>query len=279
MTLLQTITCRAMAIIFFILTQASPVSGTILKDETRRNSQGVEVFADGGNPTDSLLRFADYLFENHDYEQAVSEYRRYLFATDTNGKSFVRERIVDGLTRIQKFNEAKREASRSDNKDEQRTFLGKIYYHSNQLDSSLYMLSQVRDTSFIREARKYLGLSLARSFRFTEAADYISFPARKVKHRSTFLAGALSIIPGLGQIYSGRWGDGAYAITIIGTGAAASLYYHRHDEDLKFSLVTAATSVFYIANIYSAAIAAKNYDLVQNYSYYKEIEERVLEEE
>ncbi len=228
-------------------------------------------------PQDSLLKFADYLYENKEYEQAIGEYRRYLFVVDSIDTAYVRKRIIEGLIKIEKYGGALKEARRFSNIDLQRTYLGKIYYYTNQLDSCQYYLEQVEDTPCFSEAKKFLGLGLAKSFNFSKASNYLVLPERRLKKRSSVLAGFLSIIPGLGQIYAGRWGDGLYSLSLISIGGAASYYYYSKDEDIKFSIAAAVTSIFYIANIYGAVVAGHNYNFYQNYSYFTEIEATVLE--
>ena len=238
-------------------------------------------------PQDSLLAFADYLFSDRQYELAVREYRRYIYLhecvslrdtgvserSDSRDHAWARDRMIQALLEIKKYREAAQEARRCPNHEVQAFSLGRVFHDSGQLDSAMFYFGQVTDTSLADETARYLGLTLAKSFEFEAAGRYLTLPAHPVKHRSPALAGILAIVPGAGQVYAGRWGDGAYALSMILTGSAASYYYYKHDESVKFTLSLAVTSVFYAANIYSAIVAAKNYNLYQNHSYLREIED------
>ncbi len=229
------------------------------------------------NNPESILRFADYLFEEGEYEQAIGEYRRYLFASGLEVDS-VRMRMVKGWIKLGKYHLARLEAFRIQNEDLRNFLTGKSLYYCNRLDSARTYLGKVSDTTYRDQARAFLGLAWAKGFNFSEAGKYILLPEYKIGYRNPVLSGLFSIIPGLGQAYSGRWGDGLYAISTILIGSIATYYYYKHDEDLKFSIALGVTSVFYVANIYSAIVAAKNYNLSERYFYFKEIERQIVSE-
>lgn len=222
---------------------------------------------------DSLFGFADHLFQQQQYEFAVLEYRRLIFAGPPTGSQYARGQIIQSLIHLQDYPGAAEEARKLVQPDARNFDLGRVFYFATASESCRFHLVQVADSTAYPDARIYLGLSYARDFDFVPAARFITLPAHPRPQRSPVVAGLLSLIPGLGQVYAGRWGDGAYAFSILGTGGVATYYYGHKDESLKFSLALVATSVFYAANIYSAIIAAKNYNLAQDLSYFKEIEE------
>ncbi len=89
----------------------------------------------------------------------------------------------------------------------------------------------------------------------------------RFKPLSPVFAGILStVIPGAGQVYDKRPGDGVVAfLTISALGSASYLlwrYYEHKEIAIGFSL---ATAFFYAGNIYSAWSSAKKY----NNLYYK----------
>jgi hypothetical protein len=222
---------------------------------------------------DSLFGFADHLFREHQYQFAILEYRRLVFAGHPAESDYARGQIVQSLIHLQDYQDAVDEARKLARPDARNFDLGRVFYYAGASDSCRFHLSQVADTGAYPETRAYFGLSYARDFDFVPAARFLTLPARSRPQRRPVVAGLLSLVPGLGQVYAGRWGDGAYAFSILATGGAATYYYGHKEESLKFSLALVTTSVFYAANIYSAIVAAKNYNLYQNLSYFKEIEE------
>ncbi|MEO0129951.1 MAG: hypothetical protein ABIL02_06910, partial [candidate division WOR-3 bacterium] len=56
------------------------------------------------NP-EQILKFADYLYLEGDYNSALNEYRRYLFLSDSN-KQEVSEKLIDCLVRLKRYDEA-----------------------------------------------------------------------------------------------------------------------------------------------------------------------------
>ncbi len=249
-------------------------------------------FSNGPVP-DSALAFADFLFNEEQYEAAVREYRRYIYfhecvslrpkvpggdtgvseRSDSSHHAAARDRMIEALLKINNHHEAVREARRCPDREAQAFNLGRVFYDAGQRDSAVFYFGQVTDPARADRTRMYLGLTLAKAFEFEAARRYLALPAHPLGRRSPVAAGILAAVPGVGQAYAGRWGDGAYALLMILTGGAASYYYYKHDESLKFTLSLTATSIFYVANVYSAIVAAKNYNLRQNYSYLREIEE------
>ena len=65
----------------------------------------------------------------------------------------------------------------------------------------------------------------------------------------------LSLVPGLGQVTAGRWGDGLQAFTTVGIlGLGAAAYAHR-DQPIPAALAASAAVFFYVGNVYGGALA------------------------
>lgn len=83
---------------------------------------------------------------------------------------------------------------------------------------------------------------------------------RSVKHKSPFVAGALSaIVPGLGKVYAGKPRHGVAAFfpcAILGV-QAAEAYYKGGWKDPRFIAYTSLFSVFYLGNIYGSALTVR----------------------
>lgn len=100
-----------------------------------------------------------------------------------------------------------------------------------------------------------------RALKELEASAYIQ---QEVKHRlkndledqlshrdkSPVLGGALSILPGFGHFYAGRWGDGVRSLLV--NGAFVSLTYLAFKEDMPLpgGILACISGVLYISNIY-----------------------------
>jgi hypothetical protein len=85
---------------------------------------------------------------------------------------------------------------------------------------------------------------------------------KKFRPLSPPLAGVMSaILPGLGQIYTRRPGDGLVAfaaVAVLGTGSYLLWRYYEHKEIAL--VVTLAGGFFYAGNIYSAWASANKYN-------------------
>jgi hypothetical protein len=80
-------------------------------------------------------------------------------------------------------------------------------------------------------------------------------------YRSPLLAGTMSaVLPGSGQVYTGRYQEGFWAFVVCGAFAFAS--YEAFDHDLEW--VGAATTLtglsWYSGNIYGATSAAHKFN-------------------
>ena len=80
----------------------------------------------------------------------------------------------------------------------------------------------------------------------------------EIKTRSPLLSASLSaLIPGAGQIYSGRWGHGLLSFISVALPAAASIYFYRNGRRGLSGSMMFFSAVFYTGNIYGAARSAE----------------------
>ena len=81
------------------------------------------------------------------------------------------------------------------------------------------------------------------------------------KQKSPVVAGSLSIVPGLGKMYTGRIKDGVFAfgfVSILGYLTYESLTKHAYASGVVWSVVFGS---FYLGNIYGGIDSAKNFNL------------------
>lgn len=89
-----------------------------------------------------------------------------------------------------------------------------------------------------------------------EAAPKPAVPPRKLKTKSVWVAGVLSLVPGGGMFYVGKWGYGImYACLIVG-GIGAS--FQPDNQDQQIALWVVAGSAF-VGSVIHAMFAAADY--------------------
>jgi putative component of membrane protein insertase Oxa1/YidC/SpoIIIJ protein YidD len=103
--------------------------------------------------------------------------------------------------------------------------------------------------------------------------ELASMDGRDIRRRSRLASTLLSaILPGTGQLYSGRAGDGAYSfLTVASTGLVtwwfAAEPATRDRTRVKVSIFGIVTALFYAGNVYGANIAARDFNLLQERRY------------
>lgn len=217
---------------------------------------------------ENVLRFADYLYSQENYEAAVQEYRRFIFLSDSTGEDIV-ERIVDCLARLERFDEAIQECERLQDEKKQYT-KGWIYFLAGEYDSSRHCLNRV-GIPYRDKAKRLIGLGYAYEFKFKEAGDYIHLPMPPPSYKKSELGALLSVFPGGGHFYCGRIGDGFFSLFIVSASALLSYYYYDRDEDLKFGVALGAAILFYAGNMYGGINAVRNYNYYENEKYIRRI--------
>ena len=76
----------------------------------------------------------------------------------------------------------------------------------------------------------------------------------------------LSIVPGLGQIYSKRIGDGIVALCMVAVSGYCTYYYYKKDNKFMTITFSILDIFFYSGNLYGAYNSARKYNsLSQNY--------------
>ena len=244
--------------------------------------------------------FADVLHDEGDYFRAITEYRRAIHeADDEETKQVLWFRIGQCYLAAQRYTEAMNVFGRLAQQEiesplclRSRYQMGLTYLNAGTTGLArkefLALLELPPDNVAVGGDRLTLALAATwfqernwekaaasldgfeqnhKASPLLETATFVraqSLAAEDVPRKSPFLAGLLSaVIPGLGQFYEGRWGDGVQALLITGVfGAAtvASLYveYHNNYSDYVVpSLIGSGFVVFYGANIYGAVNGAR----------------------
>jgi hypothetical protein len=87
--------------------------------------------------------------------------------------------------------------------------------------------------------------------------------ARPLPHKSPTLAGTLSIVPGMGQLYLGRGQDALVALVIAGGSIWASWEAYDNDLPALGTLLALVGAGFYAGNIYGAVSGAYKFNQLQ----------------
>jgi hypothetical protein len=250
---------------------------------------------------------ADEFFAEGDYFRAITEYRREIFqCADPGRQRRFWLRIGDSYLRAKRQNEAMRvfdRLSRDPAADTVRA-IARYRLAVSHIEGGVYR-EALRELARCRadaECLRLVGsdrLALAEAVASFEAREWtasertlvdfeLRFPAsnlrrvvgplreqarvaRKARRVSPVLAGLLSaVIPGLGQLYEGRYRDGVQAFILVGAlggGAAGLFYYEAHSSRSNYALpglLAAAAGVFYLTNVYGAANGARMTNLMND---------------
>lgn len=249
-----------------------------------------------------LLSFADSLFNEEDYQNALHEYKRYLFLyPDIPIATEVQFRIATCYRNAGNLSAAI--AAYQSINDYQlipkvQLKIAECYLFLEKYPKTVEILKQ-----FVNEHSSH---KLAPRAEFLIGASYMeqqkwklssqafrnisdAYPkstfatvsrnlARSIMQvdnlpsRSPLLSGLMStIVPGSGQTYSGRFSDGLYALMIITSTTAGTIYYisqERYNIAIPLGVVSA---IFYAGNIYGGIQAAKIFNNQQETQFLSEL--------
>ena len=246
------------------------------------------------------VSFADYLYSSGEYQQAAGEYLRVRWLgtrSETSDVSVMSLRLSEyaGLMAAESYlkagdlaeaRHAFQDLSAPPVQDFRRYGVARTRFaDADYADSRMY-LDSIKSPVLARKAEALAGWTFFRQYRFRDGASALNAigtdePTRQLAsmdghgiRRRSRLAGTLfsAILPGAGQLYSGRAGDGAYSfLTVAGTGLVTWWFADKHEAHdptyVKVSLFGAITALFYAGNVYGANVAARDYNLLQERRY------------
>ena len=242
---------------------------------------------------ENVLKFADFLYAQGDYLRAAGEYQRYLFHQPQESVQ-IRYKIAvcyrfGGKTEqaIQGFEALLRTDPKSQFASRAYYQIGATYFLQDQFERSVQFLGEalphITDARQHAEAAQLIGLSYLRQKRWSKASEVFKalqtsdiIPIREkaeVYHiyaergadlptRSPLLAGTLSIIPGAGRLYTGRFADALTTLFTVGlTGWQAYDGFRRDGvSSAKGWTLGTLCGIFYVGNIYGSVISARVYN-------------------
>lgn len=248
----------------------------------------IMVFSAAPVLSDEAMKVADGLLEQGHYDQAITEYKRFVFFNPEDeqisyafykmGLAYRAERSWNGAGNALKS--SVRATDDAEIADERRLILATTLIASGNY--SLARLELLRIIEFSAEAslrakaRYFDGIAslymfdwdaVERAFGgfYSESSEMgqlnpVLMEARQ-SYKSVGLARFLStLLPGLGQTYAGDWRDGlnALAINALGIGLLANAIYHRDYTDA--ALISSISMRYYMGNRYRAGVDARKHN-------------------
>lgn len=245
---------------------------------------------------DSAILFADYLFQKHDYTRAISEYKRLLFFypdTQENIKEYIKLMLGESYLNLKDYKQAFSYFNLQNNFDFTYN-RARTYFEQGNYQKTRSELDSVIDFGFDEKPIVLYGMSFYKEHDFSTGARFFkthtldswsvinklyNYDGHEIKKRNRIASTLFSaIIPGLGQVYSGRWSDGFYSfLTVVGSGLIANYYYHNDNSKIKFSIFSVFTIFFWAGNVYGANIAARDYNTYQINQYLSKVDNELQE--
>ena len=244
----------------------------------------------GAGQSPFSLSFADYLYSSGEFQQAAGEYLRVRFASGAPGiGGYAGLMAGESYLRAGDLAQARHafgDLNASVTADFRQYGIARVNFAAADYASTRAALGSVTSPSLTRQASALTGWTYFRQHRFAEGASALgavttdeagrhlsAMDGRDIRGRSRLASTLLSaILPGAGQLYSGRAGDGAYSfLTVAGTGLVAWWFAAepalRDRTRVKVSIFGVITALFYAGNVYGASIAARDYNLLQERRY------------
>jgi len=281
-------------------TMNDPVEEHIPGEVRSQKSEVRSLNAEAGTTSEARavseqLAFADYLFGKGDFLRAIGEYERSVF-TETSSVARIYARLMIAESRYRQGDYAAANSSFRDAigpGDFELAYLGmaRSLLKLGRNHAARHYALVIRDSALLKPATAVVAESYYERYDFAAGAKVItrfqgdsvlgglrSMDGTGMARRSPVLSAAMStVIPGLGQTYAGRLGDGLFSLVVVGTAAAVSWYYWNKPEQdpgrVKFGICAGLGAVFHLGNIYGAAIAGRDYNRRQQREYQTRVDE------
>ena len=254
--------------------------------------------------------FADSLFQEGDYLNAAHEYKRILFLhPDTTHIDFVAFRVAASYQNAGQLEKAIRAyqflidtypdsplVERSTNNiaqchillgDKERGIASLENFLAKHKNSDLAPLAHFTIGMLHIDKKEWTEaggiwndvFSTYPESRFAEVSARLASIVENVDalpHRSRTVAGVLSaLVPGSGQVYSGRRVDGFYTFMSVAVLGSASVYYARKERHEVAIPVAALGLLLYGNNIYQSIQAAETFNLQHEERFRNQIQQEI----
>ncbi|MBN1798951.1 MAG: hypothetical protein JW822_10255 [Spirochaetales bacterium] len=252
--------------------------------------------------------FAEWLFEQGEYERAAGEYLRFLFLNSNKNEAALLLKIGLCYKKAENYSKAittfhKALALIIDDNQKEAVYYElaycffKLELYQDSLSVVLQSQSVVREKSsrlILLETADSLCLTdwdtaflLMDAYLKQPQADYydlatelnnFTVQGQSLPYKSPVFSGILSaVIPGSGKIYAGNFMDGLFSLITVGIfgGMAAYSFYEDGAESVPGWIYTAVGGIFYLGNIYGSVTAAHLYNERQEQLIIQKVRETV----
>jgi tetratricopeptide (TPR) repeat protein len=249
--------------------------------------------------TESIVMFADWLFDQGDWERAAGEYlKASILLQGKAGREDVAFKLGRSYLKAGDFAHAESSLSAfisdyplSKNASSAAFDLAFVFFKEQKYDESIRTLSTFKpanDEVFLRSklleatercllddwesARKIIEEPLEPdSSKLQETKSELgklSIAARSKNEKSPVAAGILALIPGLGKLYAGRGEDALFSFITIGTfaGLSAWSFYKDGLPSPGGWIYASIGTIFYAGSIYGSIEAALQFNQAQDES-------------
>lgn len=259
---------------------------------------------------ENLLAFADSLFQEEDYPNAIHEYQRYLFLYPKGDNSdLVQFRIAAAYqntnqlqTAIESYRKLIATYPRSPLTERSRSNIAQCQLlqgkKTTAISSLRQFLSDSPNSKLAPRAQFIIGMihmedrnwsSAAQEWKqvsiryaqtsFGPMSDRLSRIVRhgeSLPYRSPITAGLLSaFVPGLGQTYSNRSSEGLRALLAVGTLVGGTIYY-VNEERYRIAIPLAAIALsLHLRNIYSGVQSANSFNRQQEHTFLNKLRTQI----
>ena len=248
------------------------------------------------------LKYANYLFQNKQYNLSAIEYERVSFLEPTD--TLAKLRIVQSYSFMQDYRSAENRLEKlfplklADYPQDFAIEYFRILFHKHQFDNAFIYLTENKTIQQSKRTEYLLG-TLLMQYKWTDAKTFadgylysnpkpqkfdnlytIALRGIDIKYKKPYCAALFSaLIPGSGKVYTNDWKDGIYAFVFV---SAFSLLTYRSvaNNGVNFNSVLYGTIAlsFYSANIYGSYKSAVRYNQKVNEKTTTEIESILFNE-
>jgi putative component of membrane protein insertase Oxa1/YidC/SpoIIIJ protein YidD len=264
---------------------AGPTVIALQPEETGAERTAIE-------PPPASPAFADHLYADEDYARAAAEYLRVRLApsSDPRTRDYATLMAGESFLRSGEFGRARQAftaANHGPNADLALYGNARAWFAESEYENARSALDHIEDRHLATRRTALQGWSYLRQYRFQDAADAFAcddaladlaaMDPGRIRGRSRTLGTIMSaVIPGSGQVYSGRTGDGIYSLITVATTGLVTYWFAANPEKdrtyIKTSLFGVLTALFYTGNVYGANIAARDYNNLQRRRYLERAE-------
>ncbi|MCZ7603505.1 MAG: hypothetical protein M5R37_11570 [Melioribacteraceae bacterium] len=228
---------------------------------------------------ENRLKFANYLFYSGDYIRAIDEFNEVDSTKSNDSLQFKIGLSLQQLNRLEEATVTFRDLMRSRSLTDEASFeYARTIYLWGHISRhfSITRREPLRSSIYRKDVEKLIQLDKLQSaenqidsasffepFDKKESIELLKFYQRKLNFddKNPTLAAVMStVLPGLGKIYTGNYGDGITALLLTGILTFLSVDNFDAGHDFRGWLFAGLAAYFYAGNIYGSAVSVNVYN-------------------